>query len=81
MSSAIVLINTQSGTESKLVEDLGGMKEVEAAYLVYGVYDIAIKVTTESAEALDSFLMQKVRSLPGIKSTLTLLVSKSYQKA
>ncbi len=77
MPSAVVLINTETGKESKVLRELCAMREVESAYLVYGVYDLVIKVTTESMESLESFLMQRVRSLQGIKTTLTLIISKT----
>jgi DNA-binding Lrp family transcriptional regulator len=76
MPAAIVLINTDIGKESEILDQLCSMKEVEAAFLVYGLYDIAARVTCESMDLLESSITSKIRCVPGIRSTLTLIVSR-----
>jgi DNA-binding Lrp family transcriptional regulator len=74
--AAIVLINSDIGKESEILDQLCGMNEVEAAFLVYGVYDVVARLRCETMESLESAITNRVRRVPGIRSTLTLIVSR-----
>jgi len=76
MPTAIVLANSEVGKESDIIDALAKFKEVEEAYLVYGVYDIVAKVNSDTMEGLESVITQRVRQIPAIRSTLTLIVSR-----
>jgi DNA-binding Lrp family transcriptional regulator len=76
MPTAIVLANSEVGKETDIIDALARFKEVEEAYLVYGVYDIVAKVNSDTMEGLESVITQRVRQIPAIRSTLTLIVSR-----
>ncbi|MGD1060120.1 MAG: Lrp/AsnC ligand binding domain-containing protein [Methanomassiliicoccales archaeon] len=76
MPAAVMLINAEVGKESEVLDSLCAMPEVEKSYLVYGVYDIVVMVRSETMEELEESISTKVRKTPGIKSTLTLIVSR-----
>jgi DNA-binding Lrp family transcriptional regulator len=76
MPAAIVLINSEIGRETDILDHLCKMPEVEKAFLVYGVYDVVAKVQAETMDALEAAITTKVRKLKGIRSTLTLIVSR-----
>ncbi|MCU0861939.1 MAG: Lrp/AsnC ligand binding domain-containing protein [Methanomassiliicoccales archaeon] len=76
MPAAIVLINSEIGKEMEILDHLCRMPEVERAFLVYGVYDVVAKVKAENMELLEGTITDKVRKLKGIRSTLTLIVSR-----
>ncbi|MDD1755952.1 MAG: Lrp/AsnC ligand binding domain-containing protein [Methanomassiliicoccales archaeon] len=76
MPAAIVLINSEIGKETDILNELCKMPEVEKAFLVYGVYDVVARVRAEDMEALENCVTTKLRKLKGIRSTLTLIVSK-----
>jgi DNA-binding Lrp family transcriptional regulator len=76
MPIAIVLINSEIGKEMDILNELCKMPEVEKAFLVYGVYDVVARVRSETMEQLESSVTNKVRKLKGIRSTLTLIVSR-----
>lgn len=76
MPTAIVLINSEIGKEMDILGELCKMPEVEKAFLVYGVYDVVARVKADSMETLESSVTSKVRKLKGIRSTLTLIVSR-----
>jgi DNA-binding Lrp family transcriptional regulator len=76
MPTAIVLINSEIGKEMDILNHLCTMPEVEKAFLVYGVYDVVARVKADSMELLESCVTTKVRKLKGIRSTLTLIVSR-----
>jgi DNA-binding Lrp family transcriptional regulator len=71
-----MLINAEVGKEADVLVAICAMPEVEKAYLVYGVYDIAVMVRSGTMEELEESISAKVRKVPGIKSTLTLIVSR-----
>lgn len=74
MPSAIVLINCEVGKEGDIVNSICAVEGVERAYLIYGVYDVVAIITSSTMEGLESTLMAKVRSLPGVRSTMTLMI-------
>ena len=47
---------------------------VEEAYISYGVYDIAAKVSAVSMAALKEIITGKLRKISKVRSTLTLLL-------
>lgn len=76
MPSAILLINVEIGKESDILQELCNMPEVENALLVYGVYDLVVDVQAHTMEKLEDAITLKIRRITGIRSTLTLIVSK-----
>jgi Lrp/AsnC family transcriptional regulator for asnA, asnC and gidA len=54
---------------------LEGVPEVVESHQVYGVYDIIVKVETDTMDELKEILHQRLRRMAGIRSTLTMIVS------
>jgi DNA-binding Lrp family transcriptional regulator len=75
-SSAIVLANTDIGKEASVLDEMCNLNQVVEAYLVYGVYDIIAMVEAETMDDLEAVITGKVRVIPGLRSTLTLVISK-----
>ncbi len=75
MVTAYVLIATTIGKEKEVAEHLGGMKEVEFSDILYGEWDIILRVKVDSLSELDEFLTQKIRKMKNIKLTSTLIAS------
>jgi len=50
--------------------------EVKDVILTYGKYDLILKIESDSFEALDDFVFNKLRMIDGIISTSTLLEAK-----
>ena len=74
MPIAYVLINAELGREKVLLKDLRAIENINEVYLVYGVYDIIIKVEAENMEKLKEILTFKIRRLSDVRSTLTMTV-------
>ncbi len=74
MPEAIVLINTDIGAEEEVMNALGTIEGVTEAYIVYGVYDIVAKVKAPTTEALKEIISSKIRKIPNVRSTLTMIV-------
>jgi DNA-binding Lrp family transcriptional regulator len=72
MVTAFVLINTMPGTEEKVAEALRKKDVVSECHVVYGDYDMHIKIEIENLHALDEFIYG-LRTLKGIEYTMTLV--------
>ncbi len=81
-ATAIVLLNTDIGSEDEVLEQLSMIDGVVEASVVYGVYDIVVKVRARSIEELKDIITNKIRKLAKVKSTLTMVVveGKSFEK-
>jgi DNA-binding Lrp family transcriptional regulator len=73
MAKAYVLIDSEIGGESEVVEQLKAMKEVVEVSVVYGVYDVIVKLEAESMESLKELITSKVRHLNKVRSTMTMI--------
>ncbi len=76
---AYIMMNIKSGFEDEVCEKLTTYKEVEEVATIYGEYDAIIKVKTEDMKTLDSFIITKLRSIPNIFLTATMLIAKQYK--
>ncbi len=74
MEEAFVLINTEIGGENDVLKALMGVEGVEEAYIVYGVYDVVVKIRAPDIESLKTIVTTNIRKLPKVKSTLTMIV-------
>ena len=73
-AKALILINTELGSERKVLEKLKSIQNIKEAHLTYGVYDIIIIVEAGTQDKLKETITYQIRALPGIKSTLTMVV-------
>ncbi|MGC8983092.1 MAG: Lrp/AsnC ligand binding domain-containing protein [Desulfurococcaceae archaeon] len=78
--SAIILIQTEIGAESKVLDELMKIPEVKEAYIVYGTYDIVVKVETDALERIREIVTNKIRKLPDIRTTVTMIVVEERTK-
>jgi len=74
MPMAFVLINTEMGSETEVLDALQKMGNVKDSYVVYGVYDIVARVEADSMDQLKDIITWKIRRLNKVRSTLTMMV-------
>ena len=74
MPMAFVLINTEIGSESAVLEALKKIDAVKESYMVYGVYDVIAKVKADTMDKLKEIVTWHVRRLDKVRSTLTMIV-------
>ena len=74
MPLAFVFINAELGSEQEVLEQLRKMDSVKEAYMVYGVYDVIVKVEALTNDKLREVVTSKVRKLNKVRSTLTMMV-------
>jgi len=80
MAKAFVLISTEIGAEKEVLEELRKIPAVKEADIVYGVYDIVVKIDVESAEKLRDIVTSRIRRLGKVRSTLTMIVVEGFER-
>ena len=74
MVIAFVLISCDLGTEDNVISGLKTIEGIKEIFVTFGVYDILVKSEAENFETLrDTIITWKIRKIPGIRSTLTLM--------
>ena len=73
MVTAFILATTKTGKEKDVLTDLLRITEVKEAYNVYGDYDVLIKAEARDIDNLNDVLIRKIRSLPNIGMTTTMI--------
>ncbi len=73
MKKSYVLINCDIGKEEDVLETLRSIKSVKEVHGTFGSYDIIAEVSAENAQELREDITWKIRKLPYIRSTLTLI--------
>ena len=77
MSKAYVLINCDLGSEKNVISSLKEVEDVKEAHGTLGLYDIILKIESESEEKITKIVTQIIRKMPKIHSTITLTRSES----
>jgi DNA-binding Lrp family transcriptional regulator len=75
MVKAFVLVNVDLGAEKEALKQFRAFPEVKESYLVYGLYDVVAFLETNSMGKLKEAIGQKVRTVDGVKSTITTVVT------
>jgi DNA-binding Lrp family transcriptional regulator len=70
-TKAYVLISTSAEKTGSVVQGLRKLPGVMAADLVTGPYDVVAVVQGGDANAVGKLILNEIRGLPGISSTLT----------
>ncbi|MFX1534040.1 MAG: Lrp/AsnC ligand binding domain-containing protein [Promethearchaeota archaeon] len=73
MAIAYILINTEVGYENNVRQQLETINGIKDLTVVYGLYDIIVKVEQPTIKDLKSLIFSKVRKLAHVKSTITLV--------
>ncbi len=73
-AQAFILLNCVLGKESELLEELKSHDEVIEGYIVMGSFDLIIKVEVPDAKDLRPLVTNKIRTLPGVRQSMTVIV-------
>ncbi len=76
MISAYILGKVEPNSETQIPVALKKIKGVKSAEITFGQYDFVAHVEAENEIRLKDTIVEKVRILPGIVNTTTLIVSK-----
>lgn len=79
MPTAYVLLNSDLGSDETIVNEVKNTLSKDSSIKfevqgVYGVYDIVLKITSDNSDELRTTITNKIRKIPKIQSTLTMMV-------
>ncbi len=73
MAKAYVLISCEGGSEDYIVSNLKSMDSVKIAVGVFGTYDMLTKLEASTEEMIRDTITKKIRKIPKISGTYTLM--------
>ncbi len=73
MPIAFLLLNVDLGSEDEVLKVVREIQGVTEVHRVYGVYDTVVKVEADTTDKLKKFVTDKMRRLPGVRTTLTMI--------
>ena len=76
---AYVLFKVSSGTEREVAQKLIEFEEVRQADIIFGEYDVIAKLSTKDLDTLENFVSEKVRNVPNVLVTSTMIISREYR--
>jgi len=76
MITAYVLAKVEAGKDQEVLGEAKRISGVKQAVPTYGVYDLHVEVSFDTMEELDRFIFDKIRRIPGVKETVTLVAFK-----
>ena len=76
---AYVLFKVSSGTEREVAQKLAEFGEVLEADIIFGEYDVVVKLSTKDLDTLEEFVSEKIRSVPNVLVTSTMIISLEYR--
>lgn len=76
MISAFVLINSASGKEKQVLNELKDIPGIKDIHTTFGAYDLILRVEEENSDLLKKTILEDIRPTKDIKATLTLFIIK-----
>ena len=80
MVTAVVLIKAETDKVSELAQTMAELEGVREVFSVAGQYDLVALVKVRENEDLARVVSEKMRKLPGITSSETLISFKVYSR-
>ena len=74
MAKAFVAIHCNTGKENQVIRALMEIKGISEVTGVLGLYDVIIKIESVDTMKLEEIITKKVRTVPHILTTMTLVV-------
>ncbi|HDD69661.1 Lrp/AsnC family transcriptional regulator [Candidatus Bathyarchaeota archaeon] len=76
---AYILFKVNSGAEKEVCKKIVEFDEVLTADITYGEYDVITKVSVPDLKALETFTTDKIRKIPSILLTSTMIIAREYK--
>ena len=74
--SAYIMINCEFGSETSVIEQLKSIPGIKEVRGVFGNYDVMVKIQAPSIESLRDLITYRIRKIPQIRFTTTVMCSK-----
>jgi len=72
--SAFILMSAELGREAEVAKAIRAIGCVTETYVVYGVYDVLVKLEARSIGELNEAILRDIRGVPNVRSTITMIV-------
>jgi DNA-binding Lrp family transcriptional regulator len=81
MPTAVILLNVEGKETSRIAESIASLAGVTEVYSVAGNYDLVAIIRVEANEALADLVTDRIRAIPGILASQTLIAFRAYSPA
>lgn len=72
-----MLLNTEIGAEAEVVKALKSLEGVQAAYNLWGVYDIIASIQADTMDKLAYIINRRIEKISKVHSKLTMIISET----
>ncbi|HLC66074.1 MAG TPA: Lrp/AsnC ligand binding domain-containing protein [Candidatus Nanoarchaeia archaeon] len=73
---AYVQISLDSAKEKDVLQKLESMPQIKEVHILFGEWDMIAKVEVPGEDKLGPFIIDHIRTLPGVKLTSTMIIAK-----
>ncbi|OLS21083.1 MAG: hypothetical protein HeimC3_16450 [Candidatus Heimdallarchaeota archaeon LC_3] len=74
MSSAFILINSETGKERFILQELRKNPYVSKAFILNGIYDLILRIEADDLESLKNIIFKHIRTIRYIEKTFTMII-------
>jgi DNA-binding Lrp family transcriptional regulator len=75
MVTGLVLVKLLPGKEKQTLAKLKALKSIIHMSAVFGRWDLVLDMETDDLPTLSNFVVQEIRSIPGVLTTETLVTT------
>ncbi|MGQ9514397.1 MAG: Lrp/AsnC ligand binding domain-containing protein [Thermoproteota archaeon] len=75
-----LLVDVQPGEERKVLSSLKNIEEVKETSIVFGQYDLIIKVKNDTRDDIMNLINREIRTIDGVRGTLTLMPIHGFER-
>ncbi|HZA69676.1 MAG TPA: Lrp/AsnC ligand binding domain-containing protein [Nitrososphaeraceae archaeon] len=79
MTSAFLFLNAELLFVEEVINKLKEIPEIVAIFKVQGIYDIIIRVNSDTEEDLKELVSGRIRSIDKITGTVTVVIAKEIE--
>jgi Lrp/AsnC family transcriptional regulator for asnA, asnC and gidA len=76
---AIIAISVEPGLSEQVARTVTELPEVSYLVMTLGTYDLIAEVFCRDLPHLTELITQRLRTIPGVRSTETLMIARSYK--
>lgn len=75
MVLAYIMVRIDAGSEREVLSKIESLSEVKESHIIYGEWDIVMKVSVSNIEEITAFVVDKLRKMKSVKLTSTMIVA------
>jgi DNA-binding Lrp family transcriptional regulator len=80
MTSAFLFINAELLFIEDVINKLEEVPEIVDVYKVQGIYDIIVRVNSDTEEKLKELVSERIRRIDRITGTVTVIIAKEIEE-